>query len=143
MADCATCPKQEWIEAELKSLSALINEKESHVGGEVKKLCLLLEERKDLMNVRFNQMKEEVVLARSDMERRLEGMNEFRAQLTNQATLFATRAELKTEAEKLDLKLVPLLKSSLTREGSSRVIDYLVMAIIAGAIALLFRLIHL
>jgi hypothetical protein len=143
MTDCETCPHHSGIEAELKAIVELINEKETRVGGEVKKLCLLLEERKELTNVRINQMKEEVVLARADMERRLEGMNEFRAQLTSQATLFATRAELKTEAEKLDLKLVPLVKASLTSEGASRWSDYLIMALISGAIVALAKLIHL
>jgi hypothetical protein len=125
MTDCGTCPHHSGIEAELR------------------KLCLLMEERKELLNVQLRQIDHSVTLAKQDMERRLEEMNQFRAQLTTQAGTFATRNELKTEAEKLDLKLVPLLKSSLTREGANQWSTYLIMALISGAIVLLAKLIHL
>ena len=123
MAD--TCPHHSGVEAELK------------------KLCMLMEERKELVNVQIRQVEHSVVLAKVEMDRRLESMNEFRTQLTNQANLFATRAELRSEAEKLDLKLGPLVRASLTREGSSRWSDYLIMALISGAIVALAKLIHL
>jgi hypothetical protein len=125
MADCATCPHHSGLEADIK------------------KVCALLEERKELMNVRINQVEKDVVLAKQEMDRRLEEMNQFRAQLTTQAGTFATRGELKGEAEKLDLKLVPLVKASLTREGANRWSDYLIMALISGAIVALAKLIHL
>ena len=115
----------------------------SGIEAELRKLCLLIEERKELMNVRINQVEKDVVLAKQEMDRRLEEMNQFRAQLTTQAGTFATRGELKGEAEKLDLKLVPLVRASLTREGSSRWSEYLVIALISGAIVALAKLIHL
>ena len=125
MTDCATCTHHSGIEAELR------------------KLCLLMEERKELVNVQLRQIEQGVMLAKEEMDRRLEEMNQFRAQLTSQAGTFATRVELKSEAEKLDLKLVPLVRASLTREGASRWSDYLIMALISGAIVLLAKLIHL
>jgi hypothetical protein len=114
----------------------------SGIEAELKKLCLLIEERKELANIRINQIREEVVLARTDMERRLDDMNEFRSQLTNQASTFATRHELKAEAEKLDLKLAPLLSQQNFREGSMKWTDHILTVIIAAAVMLVFKLLH-
>jgi len=50
----------------------------------------------DLMDARLKAMDEAVKLAKTSMERRLDGMNEFRATLKDQASGFVTRTELLT-----------------------------------------------
>jgi len=45
---------------------------------------------KEWVNDRFEAQEKALVAAKSDMERRLEAMNEFRAQLEKQATTFLT-----------------------------------------------------
>lgn len=95
------------------------------------------------MDLRFEAQDKALEQATRDMDRRLAGMDEFRRQLDAQANTFATRMELKAEADKLDLKLSPLLRMGAIREGASRWSDYLIMALISGAIVLLFKLLHL
>ena len=158
MIDCATCPKQEWIEAELK------------------KLCMLADERKELMNVRINQVEHDVVLAKREMDRRLEGMNGLEARTTartaeaenrvreqtalaekklaEQAGHFITRGETDTkmtlmqtainaEIKVLSKELDTMKGTSNVSAGSRKVTDWFVMALISGAIVLLVNLIRL
>ena len=149
MADCATCPQAQNLGKLEEQCGAACREVDllANICAELVKDAALvkarLDERQIQADIRFTFIKESVELAKNEMERRLEEMNQFRAQLTTQAGTFATRAELKGEAEKLDLKLIPLVKASLTREGSSRWSDYLIMALISGAIVALAKLIHL
>jgi hypothetical protein len=158
MADCATCPHHSGLEADIK------------------KVCALLEERKELTNVRINQIREEVVLARTDMERRLEGMNGLEARTTartteaenrvreqtasaekklaEQAGHFITRGETDTkmtlmqtainaEIKVLSKEIDTMKGTSNVSAGSRKVTDWFVMALISGAIVALAKLIHL
>ncbi|MBV6343791.1 hypothetical protein, partial [Candidatus Magnetobacterium casense] len=70
------------------------------------------------MDIRFDAQDKALEKATQEMDRRLEGMNEFRRQLDMQAGTFATRTELKAEADKLELRLAPLLRMGAIREGS-------------------------
>jgi len=112
----------------------------SGIEAELHKICALLDERQIQADLRFQFISESINLAKGDMERRLEEMNRMRHQLTEQAGTFATRGELKTEAEKLDLKLAPLLRYGAIQEGSTRWTDYLIMAIISTVIVAVSRL---
>ena len=118
MADCATCPHH------------------SEILSAVKVLETKFEAQKELLNARFLANEHDKMLAKEDMERRLEDMNEFRSQLSTQAATFATRAELKTEAEKLDLKLAPLITNSSFRSGSTHWSNYILAALITAAVML-------
>jgi hypothetical protein len=135
-----------------------------------------MEERKELTNVRINQIREEVVLARTDMERRLEGMNGLEARTTartteaenrvreqtasaekklaEQAGHFITRGETDTkmtlmqtainaEIKVLSKEIDTMKGASDVSSGSRKVTDWLVMALISGAIVALAKLIHL
>ena len=117
MTDCDNCPRHSGIEARIDSLC--------------NKLTLITEGQEKAL-----------IMATRDMDRRLEDMNQFRAQLTNQANTFATRIELKAEAEKLDLKLAPLLSMSTYREGSMKWTDHILTVLIAAAVMLVFKLLH-
>ena len=140
------------------------------------KLCMLVDERKELMNVRMNQLEANVKLAKEEMDRRLEGMNGLEARTTartseaegrvrdqtaaaerklaEQAAHFITRNEvdnkfelmktaIEAEMKVLAGKLDTLVSSSSLVAGSRKVTDLLIMALIAGAITLLSKLIHL
>ena len=108
----------------------------SGVEAELRAVC-------QKMNLLFEAQNKALEEATRNMDRRLEGMNEFRRQLDNQAGTFATRVELKAEVDKLELKLTPLVRMGAIREGSSRWSDYLIMAGISATIVLLTKLLHL
>lgn len=95
------------------------------------------------IDLRFDANEKAIDLARRDMERRLEGMNEFREQLTNQATTFLSRTEAQLQIEKLITRIVLLEKALNYREGTHHWSDYIITAIIAGSIILLTKLLHL
>lgn len=74
--------------------------------------------------------------AESAMNLRLEGMNEFRAQLEKQTHSFMTRTEIELRIEKLDAKIETLMKATNVQQGSNKWADHLLEAII-GAIVLI------
>jgi hypothetical protein len=158
MTDCDTCSRHSGLEADIKRVS------------------MLIEERKELMNVRMNQLEANVKLAKEEMDRRLEGMNGLEARTTartseaegrvrdqtaaaerklaEQAAHFITRTEVDSkhelmrvaiaaELKVLDGKLDTLVESNNLIAGSRKVTDWLIMALIAGAITVLSKLIHL
>jgi hypothetical protein len=60
---------------------------------------------KEQISSQFNYMDEKTTNAKSDMERRLEGMNEFRTQLAKQAAEFITRQEIVLMFEKQGVRI--------------------------------------
>ena len=103
--------------------------------AEVKSLCAK-------MNLRFESNEKQIELAKEEMERRLESMNEFRSQLTNQANTFLSRTEAQLQIEKVITRIVLLEKGLNFREGSRHWSDYIITAIIAGVVVILSRLVH-
>ena len=116
MPDCPTCPNHSGMEAELR------------------KVCALLDERQKQADLRFTFMNESVRVAKEEMERRLEGMNEFRAQLESQAQTFIARPELRLEIEKLIGRILSLEKGTNYREGSKHWSDHIVTVLIAATV---------
>ena len=137
MADCGTCPHHSGLEAELKNILTLLTEKEIHVGAEIKKLCQLFEERQKQSDFRFGSNKEAIQVAKEEMERRLEGMNEFRAQLSSQAATFVSRVELRLEVEKLIGRILVLERETNYRVGSRHWSDYIITSVAAFGIFIL------
>jgi hypothetical protein len=95
------------------------------------------------MNLRFESNEKQIELAKEEMERRLEGMNEFRAQLSSQAGTFLSRTEAQLQIEKVITRIVVLEKSVNFREGSRHWSEYLIMALISGVVVVLARMVHL
>ncbi len=60
-----------------------------------------------------------IALAYQSMEKRLEGMNEFRDTLRDQASRFVTRVELDAQIEKIEANLRPLELSKANLEGKA------------------------
>lgn len=94
------------------------------------------------MDIRFEAQDKALNTATKEMDRRLEAMNEFRKQLDIQADAFATKIEVRSEVNKINIKLDAMLRREALQEGSSRWSDYLIMVGIASAIALLSKLLH-
>jgi len=115
-------------------LEAKIEANKNEVDLRITAVCLKMDERKEQVNIKFDALNKEIVLAKEDMDRRLGEMNQFRSQLSNQAATFATGHELKTEAEKLDLKLSPLLNSVNYRAGSTHWSNHIITVLIALAV---------
>jgi len=78
MTDCATCPKQEWIEAELEKRDMILNEREKH------------------LNLLFQSEEKARSLAREQIDHRLESMNQFQRRIDRLENTFATKKELET-----------------------------------------------
>ena len=64
-------------------------------------------------DLRFAAYEKALEAAKIEMDRRLEGMNEFRAQLDAQTRTFCSKDELRYEVEKIDLKIIPLVKTTI------------------------------
>ena len=69
---CAKCPRHSGIEKEIE------------------KACVKIEERSKLVDTQIRSIEKAIERAKSSMDQRLEGMNEFRRQLDGQAKTFAS-----------------------------------------------------
>ena len=114
----------------------------------IKSLCLKIDEREKFVNSKFESMERSVNVARVEMDRRLEGMNEFRAQLDKQVVTFPTRTELVSEIGKLQVQIhsnvlaLDDIKETIARQtGARKWSDYVAMALVSGAIFALMRFI--
>jgi hypothetical protein len=79
-------------------------------------------------------IKEAVDLARTQLEKRLEGMNEFRNQLNAQAATFVSRAEIKLIMDKYETRVDLVERFYLRGEGSSKWRDIIISSIVSVAI---------
>ncbi len=107
----------------------------AHAGIEVlcDAICKKIEEKEKIANIKFDALYEAIKMAKSEMDRRLEGMNEFRNQLSQQATTFISKREVELILDKFEgrLRIIEDIKS--VREGSSRWSDYIITVLIAMA----------
>lgn len=100
----------------------------------INKLC-------EKMSIRIEALNESISVAKREMDRRLEGMNEFRTQLTRQAGEFIGKTEFKLEIDKLEIRLKVLEECLATSKGSSKWSDHIITVIIAAGVVLLLRVI--
>jgi hypothetical protein len=78
-----------------------------HHSGLVKwieSVCLKVDEREKTVNIQLASMDKALTIATREMERRLEGMNEFREQLSRQAATFIPLKEATLLIENLEAK---------------------------------------
>jgi hypothetical protein len=109
-------------------------------------LYRLLDERRTQTDLKIATIEKETIMAKTEMDRRLEGMNEFRAQLEKQSNTFISRAELLLILDKRDSKidgieskLTPLFTYAAKDEGSKKWTDYIITVIIS---AIVFVVLH-
>jgi prefoldin subunit 5 len=60
---------------------------------------------RDYFDSRLESVEKATELAAKTLEKRLEGMNEFREALNNQATMFATRSEVDIQIKKFEKQI--------------------------------------
>ena len=95
---------------------------------------------KDYIDDSIANIKESVKIAYASMEKRLEGMNEFRDTLRDQASKFITRLEMEAKFEVIQKQVDELRLSKATLEGKASqtsVMIALVFSIIGLAIGLI------
>jgi len=74
---------------------------------------------KELFNSEIRSIDRATDIARVGMEKRLEGMNEFRQQLNDQAKEFITRPELNAIRKEIEADIRILRESKATLEGKA------------------------
>lgn len=89
------------------------------------------------MDIQLKNIEEATKLAHAGMEKRLEGMNEFRETLKDQAGKFVTRDELSAQLDKLEGLIKSLELSKAKLEGmASRTSFYIALFFsLVGAIS--------
>jgi len=74
---------------------------------------------REYLEARLGNIERATDVAYKAMDKRLEGMNEFRQALTDQKASFVTRIELRATIDKLDADIETLKLSKATLEGKA------------------------
>jgi len=97
---------------------------------------------------KITALEKSIGVAKTELDRRLEGMNEFRRQLDKQASEFITKNEVNLRMEKMDLrfngiedKLNTLQNEISEKRGSRKWSDWLIMGIIAAIVSIIMLVI--
>ena len=103
-------------------------------------------ESEKLTNVRFEAIDRALNISKHEMERRLEGMNEFREQLALQAKNFVNKSEMDHIAGKIENRIdtntntIRDIKQDIDRQfGARRWSDYMIMVGLSFLVAVLAR----
>jgi hypothetical protein len=102
----------------------------------------LLKERKDEFENRFIAMDRAIGIATTSLDKRLDGMNEFRATLKDQGNTFVTKAEYQGRYDELSKQVEDLRLSRATLEGKASAKSVYVAYVISG-ISLLLGIVSL
>jgi hypothetical protein len=92
-----------------------------------------MEERENASKIKFEALYSAIRMAKEEMDRRLEGMNEFRSQLTKQATEFVGKKEVDLMLEKIEVKLGHLEAMANQRAGGKQWSDHILQVLIGIA----------
>jgi hypothetical protein len=89
---------------------------------------------KELFEARLQALEKATQLAAQNMDKRLEGMNELRGQLKDQAATFLTRNEFYIQHEKLesDIRMLRESKANLEGKASQASVNTATIIAIAG-----------
>ena len=105
-----------------------------------------IDEREKMVNMRFVESEKAILEARKEMDRRLEGMNEFRSQLERQANTFIARAEWESKHEIVNTKIYEnykaiegLRRDMAQRVGAKQWTDYIITIGVSSLIYFLFH----
>lgn len=119
-----------------------------HHSGLVKwieSVCIKMDEREKIVNLQLASMDKALGIATREMERRLEGMNEFREQLSKQAVTFITVKESALVHRNLEEKMDITIREMSKRleevqgclsvgKGSDRWKDHIITVLITLAV---------
>lgn len=91
---------------------------------------------REYLEAKINSVEKAIDLAREAMEKRLEGMNEFRAQLKDQASVLITRNEVDVQITRIntDIKLLNESKAKLEGKASQSAMNATIALSVAGLI---------
>ncbi len=117
----------------------------SSLKEQIEGICTKLARIEKSIDEKFFVRDRAIDMARSDMERRLEGMNEFRAQLQSQAQTFASVKEIELKFDKMESHFNLLANSARDRidmierlyserTGSKKWSDYIITVLISMGI---------
>ena len=97
---------------------------------------------KEYFEVRVTALEKATTLAAEQMDKRLEGMNEFRGQLKDQGATFLTRNEYAIAHEKLcdDIKLLREFRAQLEGKASQQAV---ILAMIISVIGIILSIVSL
>jgi len=84
--------------------------------------------------VKIKSVEKSIDVAKVELDRRLEAMNEFRAQLDKQSREFVTRTEVELRFDRIDEKIRNLEKTDAENQGKSLWREHLITAIIGALI---------
>jgi len=96
----------------------------SGIEAQLKALCTKMELQMDMIEKSIN-------VAKNEMDRRLEGMNEFRNQLSSQAQTFISKREVELIMEKIDGRIGYLEKRGNVTEGSKVWSNHIITVLIS------------
>ncbi len=111
----------------------------AHLGlvEQIRTVCIKLEAQDKLNNERFNNIDKGINAAKIEMDRRLEAMNEFRKQLSEQADTFISRETVELRLSKIEEDIDNIQQYTNVSSGSDKWRDHLVMVFISLAVFLL------
>lgn len=95
---------------------------------------------KDYVDLRFAEADKALRIATSEMNRRLEGMNELRQQLDRQGGTFVTRVHLDGYTERVSERLSIIEKSIAASEARMKAYAAIISIIASTTIAFIFFL---
>ena len=107
-----------------------------HSGFEarISSLCRKIEEKENLTSVKLEAMEKALQVAYREMERRIEGMNEFRAQLSSQGSTFFTKNEHELFKTSIEFRITAIEKTLFYKEGAGKWTSHIITVLIALAI---------
>ena len=97
-------------------------------------ICKKLEEKEKTANIKFEMIHESIEVAKQEMDRRLEAMNEIRRQLDTQAKTFVTKIETDLRFKEIEIKYSPLLQKADETKGSKRWEDHIIEVLVGAAV---------
>ena len=106
---------------------------------QVKANCTKIELVERMIQKEFLATDRAIETAKIELNRRLEGMNEFRAQLSKQATEFVGRTEITLLIKNLENEIRALGEIAAEKKGSSRWVDHIVTVTIAIGVVLIIH----
>jgi hypothetical protein len=87
-------------------------------------------------DIRFQMIERSIKVAKEEMDRRLEAMNEFRAQLDRQSSTFVPRSEIEIVTTKNSDKIRDIEIEMGKTRGATKWSDHIIQVIIGAAMVI-------
>jgi len=99
---------------------------------------------REYIDLKYNDIKQSTELARNSMDKRLDGMNEFRETLKDQASRFITRTEIDSKMEVVysNIKNLEISKATLEGKASQSSLTFTIIMSVLGLIIAIISLIY-